>query len=155
MVGVIVLAPLLGLPIVKLLGAPFRAGFGTVGRLSTDNAERNPRRTAATASALMIGLALVSAFGVLAASISASIDDVVERQLGADYIVSNGAQMPFSDDVAKRAAAVEGVESVVRQRFASAKVNDDKVFALATDTKALTDAVKIEFVQGRRRGPHR
>jgi putative ABC transport system permease protein len=96
----------------------------------------------------MIGLALVSAFGVLAASISASIDDVVERQLGADYIVSNGAQMPFSDDVAKRAAAVEGVESVVRQRFANAKINNDKTFALATDTKALTDAVKIEFIQG-------
>ena len=152
MIGAIVLAPLLGKPIVRVLGAPFRAAFGSVGRLSTDNAERNPRRTAATASALMIGLALVTGFGVLASSISASIDDVVERQLGADFIASNSQQQPFSSQVAKDLAAVDGVESIVRQRWGSAKVGDEKAWVVASDADGLAQAVNVEYVAGSQEG---
>ena len=149
LLGAIALAPLLGRPIVKVLGAPFRRLFGTVGRLSTDNAERNPRRTAATASALMIGLALVGAFGVLAASISASVGDIVDRQLGSDYVVLNSTQTPFSADVARRISETEGVGSVVRQRYgASAKVGDATSYVVATDADGLAHAVRINMVAG-------
>src|SRR4051794_38985033 len=57
--GVAALSPLIAGPVIRVLGSPIRRGFGTVGVLSSANAQRNPRRTAATASALMIGLALV------------------------------------------------------------------------------------------------
>ncbi|MDQ1727687.1 MAG: putative transport system permease protein, partial [Frankiaceae bacterium] len=69
-IGVALLAPVLSGPIVRVVGAPFRRT--PLGRLAQQNALRNPRRTASTASALMIGLALVSTVGVFATSTVAS-----------------------------------------------------------------------------------
>ena len=73
------------------------------------NAQRNPRRTASTASALMIGLALVSAFGVLGASTTASTDAVLDQVLKADFVVTGTGFQPFSPEVAKALAGVQGV----------------------------------------------
>ena len=73
LVAVVVLAPLAAGPVVAAVGAPIRRLFGAVGVLSNENARRNPRRTAATASALMIGLALITAVSVLA---------VVDQEVG-------------------------------------------------------------------------
>ena len=73
-----VLAPVLGKPVLLACRAVFGRVFGTAGRLAGENALRNPRRTGATASALMIGLAVVSAVGVLASSLSATNDKVVD-----------------------------------------------------------------------------
>ena len=60
-------------------------------RLARENAKRNPRRTAATASALMIGVALVGFITILAASTKASIAAAVDRSLRADYVVDSGS----------------------------------------------------------------
>ena len=80
-----VLAPVLGHPVLVACRAVFGRLFGTTGRLAGENALRNPRRTGATASALMIGLAVVSAVGVLASSLSATndavVDDAVQERL--------------------------------------------------------------------------
>src|SRR5450631_3387986 len=70
-VGVAIARPLLGRPVVGLVGMVYRRSFGTVGRLAEQNAMRNPRRTAATASALMVGLALVSMMAVFGPSTKA------------------------------------------------------------------------------------
>src|SRR5699024_8122922 len=72
--AVTALSPVLGKPLLHGLGSAYRAVFGTVGQLATQNTLRNPRRSAATASALMIGLALVSAIAVLGASVKKSVD---------------------------------------------------------------------------------
>ena len=74
------LSPVIGHPVLVACRALFGRVFGTTGRLAGENALRNPRRTGATASALMIGLALVSAVGTLAASFSATTDDLVDDQ---------------------------------------------------------------------------
>ena len=70
----------LGQPVLLLFGALYRRTFGTVGRLAAQNALRNPRRTGATASALMFGLALMSMMSIFGASASASTDAAVRSR---------------------------------------------------------------------------
>ena len=88
-VGMLVLAPVLARWVVPVLAAPFAAWGKPLGGLARGNVVRNPRRTASTAGALMIGMVLVSASGVLAASTTASIGSVIESDLKADLIVQS------------------------------------------------------------------
>ena len=69
-VGVAMLAPAIARPLSGVLGRPLAALLGTPGQLGRENSMRSPRRTAQTASALMVGLALVSAMAVFGASLS-------------------------------------------------------------------------------------
>ena len=64
--------------------------FGTVGRLAERNALRNPRRTGATAAALMIGLALVASLSVVGSSMVASATDQLDKSVGADFVIQSG-----------------------------------------------------------------
>ncbi len=90
LVGAVALGPVAALPATAVLGAPIAAVRGITGRLSRDNARRNPRRTAATASALMVGVAVVALFTVLGASLKASAANGVTRSLTADLVVDQG-----------------------------------------------------------------
>jgi putative ABC transport system permease protein len=152
LIGVAVLSPVLSRPIVGGLSVLYPKLFGTVGRLSRDNARRNPRRTAATASALMIGLALVGSMGTLAASTKASIDKLVDSALGADFVVSNPAQIGFSTAVTDDVRSVDGVQAVNVQRFGQAKLDGKSIFISATDPGTLSTAVAIDFVAGSAKG---
>jgi putative ABC transport system permease protein len=100
MLGVAALAPLVADPFARLVGAAMDR-LGVAGRLATGNARRNPKRTAATASALMIGLALVSFVTILAASISATVNDLLAEQFRADFILraDEFATMPIPDQL--------------------------------------------------------
>jgi putative ABC transport system permease protein len=88
-VGIAVLGPLLARPAARVIGAPLRLR-GTTGSLARENAMRNPKRTAATASALMIGVGLVAFITIFAASTKQSISGSADRKLHADYIVDSG-----------------------------------------------------------------
>ncbi|MDX3380365.1 ABC transporter permease [Streptomyces niveiscabiei] len=118
LLATVVAGPLLVRPVIRVLGGAFPALFGSVGRMSQRNALRNPRRTGATASALMVGLALVGGMSVASASMSASFDRQIDRTLGADFVVQNGNFTPFSKEVTDRIRATEGVGLAVRARFA-------------------------------------
>jgi len=85
--GFIVLGPVAVRPAAAVLGAPIAALRGLGGRLARDNALRNPRRTAATASALMVGVAVATLFTVIGASLKASAAQGVKRTLTADLVV--------------------------------------------------------------------
>jgi putative ABC transport system permease protein len=85
--GFVVLGPVAVRPAAAVLGAPIAALRGVGGRLARDNALRNPRRTAATASALMVGVAVVTMFTVIGASLKASAAQGVQRTLTADLVV--------------------------------------------------------------------
>ena len=76
-------------PVTKLIGWPVAKLFKTPGVLARENAGRSPRRTSATAAALMIGVALVSAAAVFASSIRATFTDALERSVKADYIITD------------------------------------------------------------------
>jgi putative ABC transport system permease protein len=88
--GTVVLGPVAVRPAARILGAPMAALRGVGGRLARDNALRNPRRTAATASALMVGVAVAAMFTVIGASLKASAAAGVDRALTADLVVDRG-----------------------------------------------------------------
>lgn len=126
----------LGRPVLAACRSVFGRLFGTTGRLAGENALRDPRRSGATASALMIGLALVSLIGVLAASLNSSVDDLVDEQFNADFIVQSATYTPFSPEVGDRLAQVPGVDAVARQQSAPARLggpSGDTAYVVGVD----------------------
>src|SRR3984957_4634245 len=112
-IGVARLAPAVARPMASVIGRPLARVFGMSGRLGRENSMRNPRRTAQTASALMVGLALVSAIAVFGASLSRSATSSVDNAISADLIVTNtnsaGGSGGFSTTVPLQAGRVPGV----------------------------------------------
>jgi putative ABC transport system permease protein len=130
-----VLSPVVGKPVLVTCRALFGRLFGMPGRLAGENALRDPRRTGATASALMIGLALVSTIGVLASSLNASIDDSVDEQFTADFLVNAANFQPFTTTVGDRLAKVDGVGVLSRQQYAAATSHGSPVVVSGNDAK--------------------
>ncbi|NED94207.1 ABC transporter permease [Phytoactinopolyspora alkaliphila] len=147
-IGVALLAPVISRPLVRVIAGWFPRAFGTVGRLARENALRNPRRTAATASALMIGLALVSAIAVFGASTNKSIDKALDEGMEADFVIGNAVGQPFSPAVAERARATDGVEGVAALRNTFAVVNGSQEFLMAIDPEAFGQASQLDIVDG-------
>ncbi|WP_030676699.1 ABC transporter permease [Streptomyces sp. NRRL B-1347] len=121
LVAMVVAGPLLVRPVIRVLGGAFPALFGSVGRMSQRNALRNPRRTGATAAALMVGLALVGGLSVASASMTKSFDEQIDRTLGADFVVNGAANpfAPFPAEVTEKVRKTEGAGLTVRNRFAT------------------------------------
>ncbi|MFI2435233.1 ABC transporter permease [Streptomyces sp. NPDC018693] len=118
LVATVIAGPLLVRPVIRVLGGVFPALFGSIGRMSQRNALRNPRRTGATAAALMVGLALVGGMSVASASMAKSFDEQIDDTLGADFVIQNANFTPFSREVTDAVRDTDGVGLVVRQRFA-------------------------------------
>jgi putative ABC transport system permease protein len=119
-VGVAMLAPAIARPLSGVLGRPLAALLGTPGELGRENSMRNPGRTAQTASALMVGLALVSAMAVFGASLSESATSSVDQAISADLLITASGTGQLSTAVPTVAAAVPGVtaaETVYRDQF--------------------------------------
>ncbi len=146
-IGMIVAAPLLSRPVLHVLGAPGARLSRTVGKLARDNTLRNPRRTATTAISLMIGLALVSAFAVIAATTNASIDKLVDDQVTADFVLSGG-NSPFANTVAQQAADIPGVAAVVDQGLVPVKLEQTTVTAAGVSGSGLQQAVQLDVEAG-------
>ncbi|WP_354642083.1 ABC transporter permease [Kitasatospora camelliae] len=110
LIGIFILLPLLSRPVIALVGPVMSRLFGTAGRLARLNAVRNPRRTAATAAALTIGLTLVSALTVLGASVNDAVSRAVTGSMKADYDVAMaGGAGHLSPEVAGLVAKAPGV----------------------------------------------
>jgi putative ABC transport system permease protein len=88
-VGVVVLGPLVARSASSVLGAPVAGVRGVTGGLARRNAMRNPRRTAGTAAALMVGVGVVTMFTVFAASMRAGIDETVSEQFTGDLVIES------------------------------------------------------------------
>ncbi|NEC89595.1 ABC transporter permease [Streptomyces sp. SID12501] len=110
-IGVFILTPLLSRPLIAAAG-PFMRVFGVSGKLARQNSVRNPRRTAATASALMIGLTLITGMTVMAGSLQQAIDKMASASISADYIVSMANGQRLSSDVAEKLSKTPGVTAV-------------------------------------------
>jgi putative ABC transport system permease protein len=148
LVGVSLLSPWLGRPLTRLFEVGYRRGFGTVGVLAAQNSLRNPRRTSATASALMIGLTLVALMSILGRSATASTDAAVARTLTSQFVVSNVVGTPFSTDVARQIRRVDGVRSVAQFRSAVARIGDRPAFVGAIDPRDLGLALAVPVTRG-------
>ncbi|WP_406462351.1 ABC transporter permease [Streptomyces sp. NBC_01622] len=152
LIATVIAGPLLVRPMIRVLGGAFPALFGSVGRMSQRNALRNPRRTGATAAALMVGLALVGGMSVASASMSKSFDQQIDKTLGSDFVIQNGSFVPFSKEVTDHVRATDGVGLVVRARFAplAVRLPDGKrveTTAAGYDTP-LDDVAHIKYAQG-------
>jgi len=146
-VGVAMLTPLIARPVAAGIGLPIRR-TGVPGKLGRENSMRNPRRTAATASALMIGLGLVVFVAVFGASAKASTTVVLERTLKADFILTSPTFSGFSTSAAEDVRAVPGVETVSQVRQAEAKVEGGTVFVTGLDPATFDDVSELGVVQG-------
>jgi putative ABC transport system permease protein len=120
LLGLALLTPLLATPAARVLGAPLVALLGEPGRLGRENAMRHPRRTAVTAAALTIGIALVGVVGIVAASMKASAGKAVDETLRADFVIkatgSPGLSGGIPTAVAARLRQTPGVEVVSQFR---------------------------------------
>jgi putative ABC transport system permease protein len=148
LIGAIILSPAIAGPSVRILGFAFPRVFGTVGSLALQNAERQPRRTAATASALMIGLALVSALTIFATSAKSSINQVIDRTIGAEFLISNQAQRPFPEQVAVDVATVPGVSSVSPVKLMPGLVNGQAAALVGIDPRTYVGMANLDFTAG-------
>ena len=143
----VVLAPPLAVVAMRGLGHLVPRFGGLPRRLATSNAVRNPRRTAATASALMIGLALVVGITVITASTRTSLASFVDRAVGADLQVRTPTRQPFSRDLAEAVAQVPGVRSVVRESAGVAQV-DGRREGITAIGGPVTDAYDVRVDSG-------
>ncbi|MET9562997.1 ABC transporter permease [Streptomyces tauricus] len=152
LIATVIAGPLLVRPVIRVLGGFFPAVFGSVGRMSQRNALRNPRRTGATAAALMVGLALVGGMSVASASMTKSFDEQIDKTLGADFVVQNANFMPFPQEITEKVMATEGAGLVVRQRFAPVAVrlpDGDRVETTASGYDPdLDEVARIPYVEG-------
>ena len=148
-VGTLLFSPVLASPVVTVLGAPVARFRGVSGELARDNAARNPRRTASTAFALMIGVGLVTFFLVLNASVRQSIDEALSSGFRGDFIITTddfglvGLPTSVGDEVAR----LPEVDQVVPFRFAPAFVGDDTSAVTGTND-GVFDLFEIDVVAG-------
>ncbi|MER5862752.1 FtsX-like permease family protein [Kitasatospora sp. NPDC002040] len=116
LVGLVVLGPLLSTWMVGALGAVLPALFGPAGRLAQRNATRNPRRTGATAAALMIGLALVTGASVVTSSMVSSANEQIDSSVGADYIVQSRQGTALTPAIVAAARSTPGLKHLTLQK---------------------------------------
>src|SRR4051812_17484076 len=123
MFGTALLAPVLVRPLSSLVGRPLQRFQGLTGRLARENAVRQPQRTAVTASALMIGLAIVVFVTIFAAGLKATVDRGIDDQvLAAGIVMHKDGFSPLPAASAKALQSVDGVSVVSPVRFAVGKV---------------------------------
>ncbi|CCK31712.1 ABC transporter integral membrane protein [Streptomyces davaonensis JCM 4913] len=152
LIATVIAGPLLVRPVIRVLGGAFPALFGSVGRMSQRNALRNPRRTGATAAALMVGLALVGGMSVASASMTKSFDEQIDKTLGADFVVQNTNFVPFPREITEKIQDTEGVGLVVRSQLTTiaARLPDgDRVETTAAGYgPRFDDVANITYAQG-------
>ncbi|MEV8018262.1 FtsX-like permease family protein [Streptomyces sp. NPDC086554] len=147
LVGVIVLTPLLSRPVIAA-SAPLLKPFGVSGKLSRLNSVRNPRRTASTASALMIGLTLITAMTVVATSMSSAINKMAVDSLKADYSVSMANFQPLTPEVREKLDKLPDVEASSPLRAAYGEADGSFTSISGVDPKTIGKLVGLDFTSG-------
>ena len=146
-VGVAMLSPLVSKPVAGAVGRLFTRKLP--GRLGRENSLRNPRRTASTAAALMIGLALISAVSVLGSSLKATVEKVTADAVGAEFLLTvSGQGLGFPDSVVTQVGQEPGVASAAGLKFDAVQVGADQEFATAVPAAAIGTALKLTKVAG-------
>ena len=152
--GVLVIGPALSKPVAALLGKPVSALRGVTGEMSQQNAARNPKRTARTAAPVLIGVALVTAFTALAASIKNEIRESIGSSFRGDYALSvnsrgfGGIPITITDQLTQLAE----VDQATGVGFIAAKVGDESPFVLVFNPKTSDGLYDLEMLEGRQQG---
>ncbi|WP_327156021.1 ABC transporter permease [Streptomyces tubercidicus] len=147
MIGVFVLTPLLSRPLIAL-ATPLLRAFGTPGTLARQNAVRNPRRTATTASALMVGLTLITGLTVIASGVQKGQDKQITGVLKADYVVSMATHTPLSPDVAKKLGSNDEVIASSAMRVSQARIGTGTEDLTGVNGKDFGTLTQLDFTKG-------
>jgi putative ABC transport system permease protein len=146
-IGVGLLSPLLVAPLAALIGRPLQAMGGVAGKIARGNAVRTPGRTAGTAAALMIGVALVAFVSIFVNGFKASFSGAFEKAVTADFVVvDNSGLMP--EGVAAAAAGVDGVRTSANLRVANGKYEGKDISLAGIDPRLAPGVVKVDWVDG-------
>ena len=157
-IGSIVVGPIVAGPSIRVLGAGLTRVKGVTGRLATENAARSPKRTSATASALVIAVALIGFITVVASSVNESIAAQVSRGFKGDFVVQSsssgfGPPSGFPATVTAQVAKVPGVQLAAGIGFGRAKVtypdgNTATKFVTGVEPKGFVDVLTAKMVSG-------
>jgi putative ABC transport system permease protein len=149
--GVALFSPQLVRPMAWVVGAPLERLAGVSGRLARENATRNPARTAATAAALMVGVALVAFVSIFAAGLRGSIDGAVDRAFTGNLsIVDKSGFNSTPPTLPASVREVPGVGAVSALRFSEAKVGSKTSTSsvIGIDPATLAQTYKLKWKQG-------
>ena len=147
--GVSMFSPRLVRPLASVIGWPLERLRGLTGRLARENAVRKPGRTAVTAGALMIGLAVVVFVTVFAAGISASVGNAIDRNFQGDIVLQNtDGFSPISSGAGREAKQVPGVKTVSSLSFTGAVYKHNDIRVSAVDPKTVSDVLSLDWKKG-------
>jgi putative ABC transport system permease protein len=149
LVGVVVFGPVVARAASGAIGAPVRRWRGVTGALARENARRSPRRTAGTASALMVGVAVVTLFTVFAASLKTSINNAVERSFAGDLAVTTGAfGSALSPQLATELAALPDVSAAAGLGRGVARIGGQDESVTVADPAPLSKVLDLDVEAG-------
>ncbi|MFC4494217.1 ABC transporter permease [Streptomyces ovatisporus] len=147
LIGMFVLTPLLSRPLIAA-AAPLMRVFGVSGKLARQNSVRNPRRTAATASALMIGLTLITGMTVIAGSVQEAIDKMATKSFRADYSISMANFTPLAPQVEKKLEREGQITASSPMRNSPARVGKDVEYMTGVNGETIGELTDLEFTSG-------
>jgi putative ABC transport system permease protein len=147
-IGIALLSPVVAVPVAGALGRPVAPLFRVAGRLAHANAVRNPDRTAKTASALMIGLALVTTVFIVGTSMKETFAASIEESVSADYILSTEGFIGFSPTVTEALADLPEIAAVSGVRFSAFLFEGDEKEVVAADASLTDQLVDIDVQEG-------
>ena len=146
--SVILLSPLLAAPMTAVIGAPIRMLRRLPGKLARANAVRNPARTASTATALLVGLGLVTFVLILVSSFRTSLDRVIVEQFKADFQLQAADQMGYPRSVTADARKVEGIDAVSAAKVTRGNLNNETRTVFAIDPATLPEVFEFDVFGG-------
>jgi putative ABC transport system permease protein len=147
--GVTTLSSVIARPVSRAIGAPIAKTLGTAGRFARDNSARTPRRTARTASALMIGVTLITGAAVFTSSLRDTFGRILEQTTSFDYIVLDDQSFqPLTPEVADRMEALTELDAVSPFRNIRGNVGDDTATFTAVDPEAITELANLRISDG-------
>ena len=148
-VGITLISPITARPITAVLGWPAARVFGVSGHLARQNAGRNPQRTATTAAALMIGLAMVSMALVVGESVKAQLRSTLDSAVKAEYLVTEpNAFTAFPTEMTDRIEALPETAAVTTFRYDRAMVAGEERWIQGTDYADTAVLFDIGVVEG-------
>jgi putative ABC transport system permease protein len=146
--GIAFLGPVIARPVARVLGWPLARARGITGELARENAARNPKRTSATAAALMIGVALVALITILASSTKASISASIDRAFRADYIVTEKGGgfggVGFGPSLVEQVRALPEIQAATGLRFGAFEIDGATKFLAAAEPAALNTLFDVK-----------
>ncbi|WP_031013631.1 ABC transporter permease [Streptomyces sp. NRRL F-5727] len=148
LIGVIILIPFLSRPVIALIRPFFVKVFGISGKLAGLNAVRNPRRTGATASALAIGLTLVTGLTVIGVSAGQALDKMTVEQIKADYMVTMASGEGLSQEALTALEKAPGVTAVSPQQAGAFDLKGSYVSASGVTPGDIDKVLKVDVLQG-------